>query len=498
MSAKVNQTASFYRVMKPRWNLINALLGGTETMRAAGGTYLPRYAAETESSYMDRLGRATLLNYFGETLHNLSSRPFSKPIKPSEDLPEELVPLLEDVDQQGNDMTAFALTWFREALAKGFAHVLVEFPKVDPEVVRTKADEDALKLRPYLVTIPTENLIAAYSEVVNGKERLTHIRFRETEVVRDGFDEVVVSRIRVMEPGMWQVWESRSSTEDFTLVDQGVTTLDFIPLVTFYTQREGFMLNRPPLMDLAHKNVEHWQSASDQRNVLTVARFPILTATGVDAQNDIVLGPKQVLTIDNANGKFSYLEHNGNAIEAGRKDLEDIKDEMAMLGVELLVRRTGAATATEKSINAAQAQTKLAMMALKFADSVELALHYMCRWMALDVEDKVLKVSIHTELDLSTSEDKGLDLLKTARQIKDISRVAYLDELKRRSILAPTFDEKDDKELLDEEGAEGLARMAEIGEMADNDDGEDDNADQSQAGVPDGVAAPGERTSRTE
>jgi len=35
------------------------------------------------------------------------------------------------------------------------------------------------------------------------------------------------------------------------------------------------MQAKPPLLDLAWLNVEHWQSASDQSNILHVARVPI-------------------------------------------------------------------------------------------------------------------------------------------------------------------------------------------------------------------------------
>ena len=41
--------------------MIDALLGGTEAMRAAGKAYLPQWPREEDDSYQTRLGTSTLL-----------------------------------------------------------------------------------------------------------------------------------------------------------------------------------------------------------------------------------------------------------------------------------------------------------------------------------------------------------------------------------------------------------------------------------------------------
>ena len=69
-----------------------------------------------------------------------------------------------------------------------------------------------------------------------------------------------------------------------------------------------------PLLDLAWLNIAHWQSSSDQRHVLTVARFPMLAGSGVPENTNVVVGPDRMLTTPNADGKFYYVEHTGAAI----------------------------------------------------------------------------------------------------------------------------------------------------------------------------------------
>ncbi|WP_163998668.1 DUF4055 domain-containing protein [Pyxidicoccus caerfyrddinensis] len=470
MSADVNTPSSTYRDMLPDWELVLALLGGTRAMRAAGRKYLPQYAREEDAAYRERLNRTVLFNYFAKVLSFLATRPFSKPVRLGESAPEELKALAEDVDRLGSDVTSWARAVFKDGLAKGLTHVLVDFPAVDPEAVRTLEDEKRAGLRPYFVHVPAEALIAAYVEVVDGEERLTHARIRESEVRREGFEEVKVERVRVLEPDSWAVYE-RSGTSEWAQVGGGPNKLGFIPLVTWYAHREGFQLAKPPLLDLAHKNVEHWQSSSDQRNVLTVARFPMLAASGVAPPpgsgedggqgGGLKVGPHSLLTTESPQGKFYYVEHSGAAIEAGRKDLEDLKEEMAALGVELLVRKSGSSTATEKSINTAQSHSELQALAESFGDALELAFHFAARWLGLEVEDGALKVEVHTDFGLSEGDAQGLDVLFKARAAREISRQAFLTELKRRGVLAPDFNAEVDADLLQAEGpALGTLRPA--------------------------------------
>ena len=92
-------------------------------------------------------------------------------------------------------------------------------------------------------------------------------------------------QIRVLEPGAWRTYrevESVNGKKSWQPHDEGLTSLDVIPLATFYTKRTGFMMATPPLLELAYMNVKHWQSQSDQDNILHVARVPMLMISGID------------------------------------------------------------------------------------------------------------------------------------------------------------------------------------------------------------------------
>lgn len=453
-------TSLAYDRMVPRWHVIETLLGGTEAMRAAGDAYLPRHQEETEEGYQARLASSVLLNMVELTLDNLAGKPFKEATKINEDVPKVIQDaVLGDVDLQGNALDVFARGWFKEGMAKALCHVLVDFPRPKERAdgqPRTLADDRAEGLRPYWVLIKPECLLFARSEIVNGVEVLMHVRIHETYSVQEGFAEVEKCRIRVMEPGLVQLWEpvekkTAAQKEEWRLAEEWQTGLDFIPLVTFYADRECFMCGKPPLLDLAHLNVTHWQSSSDQRHTLTVARFPILACSGASGEDGdkVVVGPNKVLYNDDPQGKFYYVEHTGSALAAGREDLKDLEDQMSQYGAEFLKKKPGNQTATARALDSAESSSDLAAIVGVFEDAVAQALAFTARWMKLGDEGGTIELV--KDYDVEELDQSGLDALDKARERRDISREAYLNELKLRGILREDFDVEDDAQKLADE-----------------------------------------------
>ena len=459
-------TSAAYDRMGPDWKMVTTLLGGTRAMREAGHEYLPQHPEESDENYQVRLLATTLLNRFEQTLVNLASKPFIKPVKLGEDVPEIIEDgILTDVDLQGNNIDVFLGRWFKEGLAKALCYVLVDFPKVLPKAdgtARTLADDRAQKLRPYWVMIRPECVLYMRSETIDGAEVLTHVRIRETSMEADGFAEKSVERIRVLEPGWVQLYhkEQVKGQDAWILDEEWPTGLGYIPLVTFYANREELGAGKPPLIDLAHLNVAHWQSTSEQRHSLTVARFPILACSGASAEDSdpITIGPDKVLYNPDASGKFYYVEHTGAGIEAGRKDLEDLERQMDSFGAEFLKDKPGTVTATARALDGAESTSDLAAMVTKFQDAVALALDYTAVWLGLDYGGTVELVK---DWNAGIDDNSVLTAAAGARISRDISREAYLNVLISRKVLPETFDLEADKDLLDAETMEmmGLSQM---------------------------------------
>ena len=392
MTLKVNDPSDEVRAMSPKWDMVDSLIGGTWAMRNRAETYLQRWPKEELESYNYRLHSSTLFNALGRTIENMSSKPFTEPLRYT-NIDPTVESWFDNIDLCGRNLDMFAYEVFRTGLSYGLTHILVDYPKTVADdgtpLAITLADEKAIGARPYLIHVEPSAVLGWISSKVQGVETLMQVRILEDVNVNDGaFGTTMIQQVRVLTPGAWQVY--RKSTlgsqggELWVLFNEGVTSLDYIPLVTFYTRRTGFMQAVPPLSDLADLNVQHWNSSSDQYSILHTARVPILAITGVSSDSDIkvVVGAKAALMLP-LGADAKYVEHTGASIDAGRDSLKDLEEQMRTMGAELLVAQPGDMTATQSSIDTAQAQCQLSQMASALEDVLDQVIDTMSDWAGL-------------------------------------------------------------------------------------------------------------------
>lgn len=466
-----------YEVMADRWQTISDLLGDTEAMRAAGDRYLPRHHKETDRGWRNRVATCVLLNRFAHTLSTLCGKVFCNPIVVGEGTPEEIQTLFTDIDLRGNDLDVFAQSWFREGMAKGVAYVLVDTPRIDQEEKPSLEDVNTGNLRPYWNFIKPENVIALRTEVVKGKERITHVRIREEVQIVEGFAVISKPQIRVLEPGTVQIYSQvkDKGKEQWVKTQKFATELPIVPLIVFVPgERQGNILTKPPLYNLADLNITHWQSTSDQRHILTVGRFPMLACSGslgteADGKKEAVIGPDKLLHSRDPQGRFYYVEHTGTAIAAGDKDLLNLETQMSMFGAQMLTAVPGSQTATEKAIDTAEAMSPLQQMAGKFVDSMELALQYTALFMGKEASEAG-ELSINVDW-AGQSVKVDIAQLREARKAREISRSTYLEALNSAGMLPENFDEEEDQEKLLSEpfvsSPEQLAQLVTLRQQGD-------------------------------
>ncbi len=452
-----SETSLSWDAMISSWDMIETLLNGTKAMREAGALYLPQHAEESTGNYNERLHTNILFNAAELTLDHFVGRPFSDPVRPNADVPDVIEDHLLNIDLQGNDITTFCREWFRTGLAKGFCHVMIDMPQMNPDAIpQTLADDRASGRRPFWIKIDPENMIAAEATITVDpvskelREIFTHVRLRENIVKRVGFAELIIERIRILEPGVFQVWEKRktkSKKDEWVIIETGETGINFIPIITYYSQRNGFLLSKPPLEDLAFLNIRHWQSMADQINVLTVARFPMLAVAGATEQSGSIMaiGPRQLLATKDPNGRFYYVEHTGKSINSGWDELTKLEEDMEAYGATFLKKDPGNETATGRALDSAESITPLQDMIARFTDSVNNALRIHATWLNLPEGGTV---NVLNDFGPEEADKFGIDLLKSLRQDKDISRKAVVKEAQRLGILTDEYDLDEDFEQL--------------------------------------------------
>ncbi len=453
-------TSMAWDVMIGTWTMVETLLGGTKSMRAAGSVYLPQHMAESDTNYNERLDINVLFNALELTLDHFVGRPFSDPVRLNTDVPENISDSVNNIDLQGNDITEFCRAWFRESLAKGFSHVMVDMPQMTPEarINRTLESDRKEGRRPFWLLIKPENMIFAEANLIvdpqSGelREWFTHVRIRENIVERVGFAERVRERIRVIEPGFFQVWEKiqpvdRRKKIEWRVIEEGATGIPFIPIITYYSNRNGFMTSKAPLEDLAYLNIRHWQSMSDQINILTVVRFPMLAVSGAveGAGNVMKIGPRQLLATKDPNGKFYYVEHKGESIEAGWDELQKLEEDMQAYGSTLLRKETPDETAEGRKIDNTESVSALEDMVTRFMDSVNGALRIHATWLGLNAGGTV---TITSDFGPETINETLAVILMDLRKDRDISRLAVIKRAKQLGVIPEDYDPEADFEQL--------------------------------------------------
>ena len=440
-----------YERMADAWALPLALVGGSKAMRAKGKTYLPKEPAETDEAYRCRLARTFLYNAFARAIRSLRGKVFAKPIRLGEGAPAQTELWAHDIDNEGRDITAFCYDVFESALTRGLSHILVEYPRVPPG--STLADERTLGARPYWVHVYPENLIGWRIDRTDGNRRLAQVRIRELVTEPDGeWGEHEIEQIRVQEPGSVRIYRKAqrdNGIEEWVIHDQYPVSLDFIPLVTVYTGRTGDMEATPPLTDLAEKNLEHWQSASDQRHILHVARVPILFGKGWPDDEPVTVGPNSLVKATAEHADLRYVEHSGAAIGAGETDLSRIQEQMTLLSLEPMLPRTGNVTATARALDQAEVNSALQSWAANLQDALELAFFYSHRWIGQADETPVL---VNDDFGLSVQDGQDIEQLIKLRLSGDLSRATLWAELKRRGVLDDELDDDEEAERIAEEG----------------------------------------------
>ena len=455
-----------YLEMEKCWELLHDLLGGTKRMRERSNKWLPKEEAESPLSYEARLSRSFLYGALNDTRVKLRSKPFSRPvdIKAQDKLDEMLQLIEDDADNARSSLTSFASALFDDALIHGLTHVMVDFPETGG--TQSLADERERQIHPYFVHVKAETLIGWQSQTdpATGREVLTQVRIKTERTENDGdFGQKEVEYVHVWTRESVTTYRESDGSEDYVLVGEKPHSFGSIPLYTVYFNQTGFMTAEPPLQDLAWLNLEHWQSSSEQRNVLHVARVPILYERGTGQQvgangkaqgaGPVVISTSRVrqTTKSPQEADLNWIEIQGQSIGAGAQDLAKIEERMQVLGMQPLLE-TSAKTATEVGVGEARTHSSIKAWCAALNDGLYEAFYMAAKWIGSTLPDD-FGVSVWDKFELEARSDADMTHLMAMRSAGDISRRRLLIEAKRRGKFGEDFElekelaEADDNEL---------------------------------------------------
>lgn len=446
-----------YLRLSQTWAKVQDILDGADAIRAKGETYLPKHAGEEDAEYKRRLSCAPWQPEFEDILRTLAAKPFGEEVSLDGDGAEEIKALAEDIDRRGNNLTTFARSVFKGGCAKGWHYILVDYPKA--EGVRTKADERSAGVRPYWVSLTAGDVLAYYTRTVAGREVCYHARIRANEVELDGFTEVLRERVKVFTPGRWDLWEKVKTDvgEEWRVVDFGpMAPLTSVPIVRFRTFDDG---ERPPLANIADKQIELYRALARKDEIDTKTAYPMLTANGLAPPPadgaPIKVGPGRILFAPAVPGmgaapSWDYIQPDAAGLTELREGVSALVDTIRRLGMQPLTQRSGGVTATASAIEGAKAHSAVQTWALALKDALEQAFVLTAEWLGMGAE-AAPSVTVDTDFSVEPYADAPLTALRAARDKRDLSQPTYWKVLRRFDVLPPDFDPDAEKEAIAEE-----------------------------------------------
>ncbi len=199
--------------------------------------------------------------------------------------------------------------------------MLVDYPKQLPGA--SLAEERASGARPYFALIGVENTLGVSTEGRASNIRMARL-YEETSVPDGEFGERLLKRIRVLFPGGFALYEM-GEKEEYVLVEEGpMTPLTRVPLVPVYGRKAGPWIGLPPLLDLAYKNIQHYQLDWTWTTPSGWPASPCWPSRGWNADQDptIKVGPNLVLAPHDPDRQGSTTWRIRARHGAGRQRLE--------------------------------------------------------------------------------------------------------------------------------------------------------------------------------
>ena len=455
-AGSVGKRSPGYIEMKKKWELLHDLLEGTDRMRERSIRWLPKEAGESAEQYKVRLRRSFLYSGYADAIAKLAQKPFVRQANVKGTLDKRIN--INDMDGDGTDLTQLGHDLLRDMCIYGKCHLLVDYPKTTGN--ETLKDEDENGLRPLFFRVSPVDAIYWNAGVDQfGRTVLDEVHLTEK------FNSI--DRIRVLTLKTWALHEK--GKDSWKAVENGELSLGYIPLLTGFAEKTGFMTSKPPMQGLADLNLEHFQSSSDQSNILRICRVPMLAITDLPAEiyekylkEGITIASTEFF-LSTGPTKYQYIEHSGSAINSGQANIDKIEQRMEVLGLQPIVEATVSQTATGKSIDSNEKVSRLMAWTRAVEKVLNEGLEVAYDWLDLEKPEDVV-VDLFTQFDDSATSTDAVVLVQLAATNK-ISQRTLLEEMKRRGILASNVD-------IDEEMENTASTEPDLGEPTTPDGGD--------------------------
>ena len=439
------------------WEIMKAVTEGTEYLRNNCETFLPLEPREDYSAYLARVNRSVFTPYTQRLIRAACGIILRKPISIIGDSYWTEV-FNKDVDGCGSDIEEYARRLLTCTLTYGHAHTLVDFPA--PSTARSLAEERAQNRRPYWIEVDPTDVYGWRLDRESNYGSVTQIRIGEKAVLPDGeFGEKVYDQVRVIEPGRYRIYrqeekkqemqgpfpypasfDQSDATAEYELVESGSFSLEEIPLVTVYAEKTDTMTSRPPLLDIAHLNLAHYQRQADLIHSLHIASQPMLVMEGWDDQSkDMAISVNYAMATQPGN-KVYYVEPAASAFEAQSAEIKELQAQMGSLGISTLSQQKLVAESAEaRRLDRVDTNSMMAMVSMDLEAGLQKAYGYAANYLGIEPPE----VKISRDFDLQRLIGQDIAAMSQLFQDSVIDREEFREMLVQGEILSKATESPD-------------------------------------------------------
>lgn len=387
-----------YVKQAPAWKMMRDLAGGQRAVHAAAEAYLPRLTEEADKPYEARLKRTPFYNATWRTIEALVGMLFRK--APSIEASAAIEAMLKDVTKSGKPIDMFMQECALEEETVGRVGVLTDYPSVSTAGM-TVQQAESMNVRPHLAMYRAEDIINWSWSWINNRNTLSLVVLEEKAIVGgDVFSPTYEDRWRVLDlfeyiSGLHAyrqcVYRKDKATGEFIIVEGS----ERFPLMAGQPLKEipfeVFGDGLPPLEDLGHINVSHYQSSADLEHGAHMTALPQPWATGVTEQfhpqtgqpiaQKFHIGGGHLWTFADPNSKVGMLEYTGQGLGALEGRIAAKEQQMAVLGARMLeAQKSGVEAAETAGIHRSGEQSALQAQAARLSLGFSRVLSWFEQW----------------------------------------------------------------------------------------------------------------------
>lgn len=364
----IGEKSAAVRRMDDAMELPEILMGGTRLIRENASDWLPQAEREPTEKWNARVAQSFLFPFYKDTVRKLAAMPFKRKYtltgaQDGQELPPKTAKLIANADREGTPLHGFMRQRFFQMCHRGWSLIQVDKPRIEEGA--SQADTDRIDPYAYFVKVRPQDVLGAdKGRTKDGRIFLARIRIHSTAT--EG-DELVHYVMEYKDDGLGNeksmTWKKYKKTSDERGGEEGISgfyTEDgdgvlmqtgkglpfmFLPTAPDCPYWEGV----PALEDLAFMNLAHFQSDSAQRNYLKVARIPIVNrrnATASQVREGLTIGASH-FSDSTGDTVLEFVETKGNAMDAGRADLDALETAMKEASAQPTIIRERTATEVE-------------------------------------------------------------------------------------------------------------------------------------------------------